>query len=72
MALRRQYPDPEAEEIVVAARSAVASARQAGTGLIGDISNTLITVPLLRDAGVPAQVFYELLRLHLQAEQQKQ
>ena len=61
MALRRQYPDPAAEEIVSAARSAVAAARQAGTGLVGDISNTLVTVPLLREAGLPAQVFYELL-----------
>src|SRR4051794_12960419 len=61
MALRRQYPDPEADEIVSAARSAVAMARQAGTGLVGDISNTLITVPLLREAALPAQVFYEML-----------
>ena len=61
MALRRQYPDPGAPEIVEAARAAIAAARQTGTGLIGDISNTLITVPLLREAGMPAQLFYELL-----------
>jgi cytosine/adenosine deaminase-related metal-dependent hydrolase len=61
MALRRQYPDPAAAEIVSAARIAIGLARRAGTGLVGDISNTLITVPLLREAAMPAQVFYELL-----------
>ena len=61
MALRRQYPDPADPEIVSAARRAIESARAAGTALVGDISNTLVTVPLLREAGVAAQVFYELL-----------
>jgi cytosine/adenosine deaminase-related metal-dependent hydrolase len=61
MALRRQYPDPSAQEIVSAARAAIETARRSGTGLLGDISNTLVTVPLLREAGMAAQVFYELL-----------
>lgn len=61
MALRRQYPDSAAAEIVDAARAAIGEARRFGTGLVGDISNTLITVPLLREAAMPAQVFYELL-----------
>jgi len=61
MALRRQQPDPDAAEIVSAARIAIGMARRSGTGLIGDISNTLVTVPLLREASMPAQVFYELL-----------
>ena len=61
MALRRSYPDPSAPEILAAARSAIAAARASGTGLIGDISNTLVTVPLLREAGMPSQVFHELL-----------
>src|SRR5687768_1796285 len=61
MALRRQYPDPSAPEILSAARRAVAAAREAGTGLIGDVSNTLVTVPLLREASMPGQVFHELL-----------
>ena len=61
MALRRQYPDPSAPEILSAARHAVAAARAAGTGLIGDVSNTLVTVPLLREAAMPAQIFHELL-----------
>ena len=61
MALRRQYPDPAAPEIRAAARRAIESARTTGTGLVGDISNTLVTVSLLREAGMPGQVFYELL-----------
>ena len=61
MALRRTYPDPSDPEILQAARAAIAAARAAGTGLIGDVSNTLVTVPLLREAGMPAQVFHELL-----------
>ena len=61
MALRREYPDPSAPEILQAARGAIAAARASGTGLVGDISNTLVTVPLLRDAGMAAQVFHELL-----------
>lgn len=61
MALRRQYPDPSAPAIVTAARDAMAAARASGTGLVGDVSNTLVTVPLLREAGMAAQVFHELL-----------
>src|SRR5687767_634590 len=61
MALRRNYTDPSAPEIIEAARNAISQARATGTGLIGDVSNTLVTVPLLREAGVVANVFYELL-----------
>jgi len=61
MALRRNYPDPSAPPIIEAARQAIAHARATGTGLFGDVSNTLVTVPLLREAGMSAQVFYELI-----------
>lgn len=61
IALRRTYTDPSAPEILDAARTAIAAARASGTGLIGDVSNTLVTVPLLREAGTPSQVFHELL-----------
>jgi cytosine/adenosine deaminase-related metal-dependent hydrolase len=61
IATRRLYPDPAAPEILSAARRAIAFAQAAGTVLVGDISNTLVTVPLLREAGMPAHVFYELL-----------
>ena len=66
MGLRRQYPDPAATEILSAARVAIAEAHASGTGLVGDISNTLVEVPLLRDARMPAQVFYELLGFSVQ------
>jgi cytosine/adenosine deaminase-related metal-dependent hydrolase len=58
---RRQYPDAGDPEILRAAAAALADARATGTGLVGDVSNTLVTVPLLREAGMPAHVFYELL-----------
>ena len=61
MALRRQFPQSAAPPILEAARHAIAQARASGTGLVGDVSNTLATVPLLREAGMPALVFYELL-----------
>jgi cytosine/adenosine deaminase-related metal-dependent hydrolase len=61
MATRRQYPDPAAPEILDAARAAIRQAHGSGTGLLGDISNTLVAVPLLRESGMPARVFYELL-----------
>jgi cytosine/adenosine deaminase-related metal-dependent hydrolase len=61
MAARREYPDPADPAILQAARGAIDEARASGTGLVGDISNTLVTIPLLRDAGMPARVFFELL-----------
>ena len=64
IAARREYPDAADPRILDAARAAVAEARASGTGLFGDISNTLVTAPLLRDAAMPAQVFYELLRFN--------
>ncbi len=65
MAARRQYPNSAAPEILTALGRAIQDARRSGTGLIGDISNTLVAVPMLREAGMPAQVFYELLGFNL-------
>ena len=48
-------PDP------AAMRSAIAESRASGTGLVGDISNTLASVPVLEVAGVSARVFREVL-----------
>ncbi len=61
IATRRQYPDPAAPEILDAAREAIRAARACGTALVGDISNTLVTIPLLREASLAARVFYELI-----------
>jgi cytosine/adenosine deaminase-related metal-dependent hydrolase len=65
MVARRQYPDAADPQIVDAARAAIAEAHASGTGLLGDISNTLVTAPLLRAASMPAQIFYELLRFNV-------
>jgi cytosine/adenosine deaminase-related metal-dependent hydrolase len=61
IAARRQYPNPADPRILDSARRAIAEARASGTGLVGDVSNTLVTVRLLREAGMTARVFYELL-----------
>jgi aminodeoxyfutalosine deaminase len=60
MTLRRGFPEAGPPPILEAARLAISRARATGTGLVGDVSNTLVTVPLLRDAEMPAHVFYEL------------
>jgi cytosine/adenosine deaminase-related metal-dependent hydrolase len=61
MAARREFPDPADPAILQAARAAIQEARTSGTGLVGDISNTLVTIPLLREAGMHGRVFFELL-----------
>jgi len=61
MRLRRAHPDPSDAVILHAARSAIQEVRAFGTALVGDISNTLVTVPLMQEAGVPGVVFHELL-----------
>ncbi len=47
--------------IAAAGRAAIATMRRAGIGLVGDVSNTLATVPWLVEAGLAAEVFYELI-----------
>ena len=61
IALRRKRPDPFAADIIHAAGAAIVEARNAGTGVIGDISNTLVSARLLSDAGMPGHVFHEIL-----------
>jgi len=61
ISLRAKYPDPLAADIIQSVRDAVAEARAAGTGLIGDTSNTLVTARMLRDLRMPAHVFHEVL-----------
>jgi cytosine/adenosine deaminase-related metal-dependent hydrolase len=61
LAARRQHPDTQAPAILDAAARGIEEARATGTGLLADVGNTLATVPLLREAGMPARVFYELL-----------
>jgi aminodeoxyfutalosine deaminase len=66
MAARRRYANPQDPVILAAARAGIDEARESGTGLIGDITNTLVTVPLLREASMPARVFYELLGFNVE------
>ena len=47
--------------ILQAATKAIQYARASGTGVIGDVTNTLAAVPLLNAAGVAAHVFHELI-----------
>jgi aminodeoxyfutalosine deaminase len=62
MALRRAQPDPASPVIQDAARDAISALRAAGTAAVGDISNTLVTVPLLNERPLAAAVFFEVLR----------
>ena len=64
MRRRREFPDPADPQIIDAAKRGIRETRAAGTTLVGDISNTLVTVPLLAEGGMPALVFYELLRFN--------
>ena len=61
ISLRRKYPDPLAADVIHAIRAAIEEARAAGTGVIGDISNTLATARVLHDLSMPAHVFHEVL-----------
>ncbi len=61
MALRRAEARRDGPEVAAAAGRAIAQARACGTGLVGDVGNTFVSVPLLRAAGMPALVFHELI-----------
>ena len=61
LAARRGRSHADEHLSVEAVAAAIADLRAAGTALAGDVSNTLVTVPLLRDAGMAACVFYELI-----------
>ena len=61
MSVRREFPDAADQRILDAARIAIDEARASGTGLVGDISNTLVTIDLVEQAGLDAHVFFEIL-----------
>ena len=57
-----QRRGPESEDAALhAVRGAIADARATGTGLLGDVSNTLSSVAPLAAAGMSARVFHELI-----------
>src|SRR5207247_10842728 len=47
MAARGERPDPEAPEILDAVDRAIAESIECGTAVVGDITNTLVTMPRL-------------------------
>ncbi len=63
--VRRRYPDPFAIEIVERLDQAIGEARASGTGLFGDISNSLASVAALVRAGMPGHVFHEVIGFNL-------
>jgi aminodeoxyfutalosine deaminase len=58
----RQTASPSAEEIAASIGTAIAQAHATGTGFVGDVSNTLASVDLLRGSPLKGVVFHELLR----------
>jgi len=62
---RASTADPAAPPILDSARRAIEQARASGTGLIGDVSNSLATVAVLRDVQMAAHVFHELTGFNL-------
>jgi aminodeoxyfutalosine deaminase len=57
---REQLPPDRA--IVASVEDAIDQLRASGTGLVGDVSNTLVTVAPLRQSALGGVVFHELLR----------
>ncbi len=61
MAARRAVDELAAPEVSRAAERAIGALRASGTAVVGDVSNTLITPPLLQSHGLAGVVFHELL-----------
>jgi cytosine/adenosine deaminase-related metal-dependent hydrolase len=64
LARQREFRDSTDPRILDGVRASIREARAAGTALLGDVSNTLVTVPLLAEAEMPSVVFYELLKFN--------
>ncbi len=61
LARRMAGPGPAEESVLAAAARALDEAVASGTGVFGDVSNSLATVPLLERRADAAVVFHELL-----------
>jgi len=61
MDARRRSLDPKSPEILAAVEDAIAGAVASGTALVGDISNTVVTVDALLASPLAAAVFCELI-----------
>lgn len=60
--LQRRAAAPETGEVARAVDAAIAELRASGTGVVGDISNSLVTVEPLRRSALEGIVFHEVLR----------
>ena len=61
MRVRTRLETADDEAAVQAMRGALAEMQATGTAAVGDVSNALVSPPVLRDAVMPAVVFHELL-----------
>jgi cytosine/adenosine deaminase-related metal-dependent hydrolase len=66
MAARREGPRPDAPEVLAAVDAAIDGAIACGTAVVGDISNSLVTLRPLLTSPLAAVVFYELIRFNAQ------
>lgn len=64
VAARREQPDARGPEILRGLEAGIAEAVCTGTILVGDISNTLITVDALKASALGGVVFNELIRFN--------
>ena len=60
-----RHERPDDPSVVEPAREAIRELRESGVGAVGDISNSLASVAPLKDAGLHAVVFHELLGFNL-------
>jgi cytosine/adenosine deaminase-related metal-dependent hydrolase len=61
LAERRRRPDPESPEILHGVHAGIAEALRCGTAVIGDITNSLVTLGPLAASPLAALVFLELI-----------
>ncbi|MCR4373409.1 MAG: amidohydrolase family protein [Acidobacteria bacterium] len=61
LAVRRTGPAAESTEVTEGVTRAIGEMRATGTSLVGDVSNTLISAPILAMEGMDATVFHEIL-----------
>jgi cytosine/adenosine deaminase-related metal-dependent hydrolase len=61
MRLRTRLETPDDLPAMEAMRAAVDELQATGTAAVGDVANALLSPALLRDRGIPAVVFHELL-----------
>ena len=62
--LRTRRGDPPGDDtVLMSMQQAIEELRACGTGLVGDVSNSLVSVAPLRESSLKGVVFHELLRL---------